>query len=195
VSDAADNDIFNDFDKWADHVFWPGIEKVYGIEKADPAPQGLDIEIITHSRSSDLRQDVREAIVKDARVLTAEGEPEKRHIELQLPTDMSYQAGDYLAVLPINHDKHVKAIMTRFSIPWDSRIIVKEGQNTVLPTGKDVMVYELLASYVELNQPATQKVSPSPPHPGLDATSNTPRMSPRFPSPSRTKPSAKRWKP
>ncbi|MCJ1400318.1 hypothetical protein MMC11_003523 [Xylographa trunciseda] len=157
-ADAADNDIFNDFDKWADQTLWSGIAAEFGAEDEDPSEsQGLDIEISTNTRSNDLRQDVAEAIVKDVKVLTAPGEPEKRHIELQLPTDMTYRAGDYLAVLPLNGSEIVKRVMNRFSLPWDAKINIKEGQNTILPCGRDMSVFDLLSAYVELNQPATTK--------------------------------------
>ena len=158
-ADAADNDIFNDFDGWVDRTLWPGIATEYGVEDEDTSEsQSLDIEISTNIRSSDLRQDVNEAIVKDAKVLTAPGEPEKRHIELQLPTDMTYRTGDYLAVLPLNSSEIVKRVMKRFSLPWDAKINIKEGQNTILPCSRDMSVFDLLAAYVELNQPATTKV-------------------------------------
>lgn len=158
-ADAANNDIFNDFDKWMDQTLWPAIVKEFGAEDEDVVGvHGLDVEISTNTRSSDLRQDVSEAIVTDAKVLTAPGEPEKHHIELQLPTGMAYRAGDYLAVLPLNHSKIVKRVMNRFSLPWDAKIYIKEGQNTVLPTGREMSVLDLLSAYVELNQPATTKV-------------------------------------
>jgi len=158
-ADAANNDIFNDFDKWMDQKLWPAIAKEFGAEDEDAAGvRGLDVEISTNTRSSDLRQDVSEAIVMEVKVLTVPGEPEKRHIGLQLPTDMTYRAGDYLAVLPLNHSKIVKRVMNRFSLPWDAKIHIKEGQNTVLPTGREMSVFDLLSAYVELNQPATIKV-------------------------------------
>lgn len=72
---------------------------------------------------------------------------------------MTYRTGDYLAVLPLNHSQIVKRVMNRFSLPWDARISIKEGQNTILPTNREMSVFDLLSAYVELNQPATKKVS------------------------------------
>ena len=72
---------------------------------------------------------------------------------------MTYKAGDYLAVLPLNHGKVVKRVMSRFSVPWDAMIKIPEGQNTMLPTGREMSAYGMLAAYTELNQPATAKVS------------------------------------
>ena len=158
-ADAANGDIFNDFDKWTDHALWPAVSKEYGAEGMNaPEDTELDIEITTHTRSSNLRQDVSEAIVEDVKVLTAPGESEKRHLELRLPSDMSFKTGDYLAVLPINHTTIVKRVMNRFGLAWDSKFIVKEGQNTLLPAGRDMSVFAALSAYLEFNQPATVKV-------------------------------------
>jgi cytochrome P450 / NADPH-cytochrome P450 reductase len=50
------------------------------------------------ARASALRQpDVALATVVENRLLT-HGGPAKRHIEFDLPEDMLYQAGDYLAM-------------------------------------------------------------------------------------------------
>ncbi|MCJ1471761.1 hypothetical protein MMC13_000401 [Lambiella insularis] len=187
-ADAANNDVFNDFDEWTDNILWHGIAAEYGADEEDPAETpALDIEVMTSTRSSALRQDVSEAIVKDVCVLTAPGEPEKRHIELQLPTDMQYRAGDYLAVLPLNHSQIVKRVMKRFSLAWDAWISIKKGQNTILPVDREMSVFGLLSAYVELNQPATQKhiqsiaaciPSPSDRTTLLSSTTSSSRLSP-----------------
>lgn len=158
-ADAAAGDMFNDFDKWEDQVLWPSIRKVFG-ENDSHAEEasGLDVEVTTSIRSSNLHQDVREAIVTNTKALTVEGEQPKRHIEIQLPTDMSYRAGDYLAILPLNQPPIIRRALQRFELPWDAKIIIKPGQNTVLPVGEALSVFGLLGGYVELSQPATLKV-------------------------------------
>ena len=151
--------MFNDFDKWEDHVLWPSIRKVFGENDANAEePSGLDVEVTTSVRTSSLHQDVREAIVMDTRALTAEGEPLKKHIEIKLPTDMTYRAGDYLAILPLNQPPIIRRVLNRFELPWDARITIKPGQNTVLPMGQPLSVFGLLGGYVELSQPTTLKV-------------------------------------
>lgn len=158
-ADAAAGDMFNDFDKWEDQVLWPSIRKVFGDNDANAEePTGLDVEVTGSVRTSSLHQDVREAIVTDSKALTAEGEPPKRHIEIKLPTDMTYRAGDYLAILPLNQPPIIRRVLTRFELPWDAKITIKPGQNTVLPVGEPLSVFGLLGGYVELSQPATLKV-------------------------------------
>ena len=166
-ADAAAGDMFNDFDKWEDRVLWPSVRQIFGDNDANAEEQsGLDVEIMPSKRSSYLHQDVREAVVTNASVLTMEGEPPKRHIEIKLPTDLTYRAGDYLAILPLNQPVTIRRVLQRFELPWDARLTIKPGQNTVLPVGEPISVFGLLGAYVELNQPATLKVGSIPTHQG-----------------------------
>jgi cytochrome P450/NADPH-cytochrome P450 reductase len=158
-ADAAAGNLFNDFDRWEDQVLWPSIRKVFGDNDAHAEePSGLDVEVTASVRTSSLHQDVREAIVTDTRALTAESEPPKKHIMIKLPTNMTYRAGDYLAILPLNQPPIIRRVLQRFELPWDAKIIIKPGQNTILPVGEPLSVFGLLGGYVELSQPATLKV-------------------------------------
>lgn len=120
---------------------------------------GLEIDIDTGSRRSKLRQDVKEAVVVSNKILTKNGVPEKRHIVLNLPTGMTYKAGDYLAVLPMNNQKNIRRVLKWAHLPWDTVLTIKSGANTTLPTGYPVSMMDVLSMYVELSQPATRKVS------------------------------------
>lgn len=160
-ADAAENDIFNDFEKWEDSVFWPKVKNTFGSDNGasrndDDGGNGLDLDVSTTLRSTHLRQDVREAIVLKNETLTFEEAP-KRHIELKLPTDMQYRAGDYLAILPMNHDRVIRRVMKHFGLPWDANMTLKSG-STFIPTGVPISVYDVLKAYVELGQPATRRV-------------------------------------
>ena len=103
-ADAAQGDMFSDFETWEDHELWPALAKKYGGDAAattPPAAQSLSVEV-SNVRSSQLRADVYEARVLDTKLLTRPGAPEKRHVEIQLPSDMTYTPGDYLAILPLS---------------------------------------------------------------------------------------------
>lgn len=156
-ADAADNDVFNDFEKWEDKKFWPTMKKTFGMEDQVDDVLGLDIEISTTLRSSHLRQDVKEAIVLKNQPLGAGTQAPKRHIKLKLPTDMTYRAGDYLAVLPINDSSVVRRVFKRFHLPWDAIITVKSGEY-YFPVGQRLSVFGMLSAYVELSQTATRRV-------------------------------------
>jgi cytochrome P450/NADPH-cytochrome P450 reductase len=154
TGDVAAGDIFEDFDKWQDEQLWPSL----GGEIDADEESGIEIEIDTDSRRSTLRQDVKEGIIISNEVLTAQGEPEKRHIALKLPTGMTYKVGDYLAVLPMNNQKTIRRVLKHYGLPWDAMLTIKVGANTTLPTGHPISAMDVLGAYVELSQPATRKV-------------------------------------
>ncbi|KAH9204492.1 putative cytochrome P450 oxidoreductase OrdA-like protein [Leptodontidium sp. 2 PMI_412] len=153
LGDVAAGDIFNDFDRWQDEQLWSAL----GGDAETEEEVGLEIDIDTGSRRSKLRQDVKEAVVMSNELLTKDGEPEKRHIVLNLPTGVTYKTGDYLAVLPMNNPKNVRRVLKWAHLPWDTMVTIKDGANTTLPTGHPISMMDILGMYVELSQPATRK--------------------------------------
>lgn len=161
LSDVSKQDTFGDFEAWTNASLWPALDAHLGSsgpsDNSVPAIPTLEIEITPQERASHLQQNVQWANVIETRVLTAPGEPEKRHIELELPSNVTYSAGDYLAVLPLNPKEYVKRVMKHFNLPWDGLITVKSGSSTSLPTGKPIGIFDLLQGYVEISQPATKQ--------------------------------------
>lgn len=188
LADAAKGEMFTEFEQWEDEVFWPAISAKYGTteEGADgEAPFNPNLAIqFSSPRPLTLHQDVKEAVVVDARVLTAPGASQKNHVEISLPAGLTYQTGDYLAVLPINPPETVNRAMRRFSLAWDSTITITADGRTTLPTNTPVRAYDVLSSYVELSQPATKRVSHPPPPP----TDNSLTIPPGHPRPRRRRP-------
>ena len=82
-----------------------------------------------------------------------------RHIEVQLPPDISYRVGDHLSVVPRNDPALVDSVARRFGfLPSDQiRLQVAEGRRAQLPAGEPVSVGRLLTDFVELQQVATRK--------------------------------------
>jgi cytochrome P450/NADPH-cytochrome P450 reductase len=82
-----------------------------------------------------------------------------RHIEVQLPSDITYRVGDHLSVVPRNDPALVDAVARRFGfLPADQiRLQVAEGRRAQLPVGDTVSVGRLLSEFVELQQVATRK--------------------------------------
>jgi cytochrome P450/NADPH-cytochrome P450 reductase len=158
TTDAADRDMFSDFEAWEDDSLWPALQNKYGAEdSADAADDGLSVEI-TVPRKTTLRQDVEEAIVLSTKTLCEAGSV-KKHIEIQLPTGMNYRAGDYLAVLPFNPKSTVSRVFKRFQLSWDAMLEIHSDRPTSLPTEAPVSAADILGAYVELSQPATKRVS------------------------------------
>lgn len=155
LTDVSKGNIFGDFDDWLDTHLFPGV----GSTSRSQADTVTNVEISTSARASSLRHDISLGKVKSIRKLTADGEPVKLHMEVQLPSNSTYECGDYLAVLPMNPDKVVRRVLAHFQLPWDATITLQEGAHSSLPTGSELSVYDVLRSYVELSQPATKKVS------------------------------------
>ncbi|GKT56695.1 bifunctional P-450:NADPH-P450 reductase [Colletotrichum tofieldiae] len=161
TTDAKDRDMFSDFETWEDDKLWPSLIKQFGgrAEGDDStiAEAGLSVSFST-PRTSTLRQDVRDALVIDSRTLT-QGSlgPAKRHIEVQLPSNMRYTAGDYMAVLPHNPKDTVARVMRRFHLTWDSHVTIQASGPTTLPTDVSIPVSDVLSSYVELCQIASKR--------------------------------------
>jgi cytochrome P450/NADPH-cytochrome P450 reductase len=82
-----------------------------------------------------------------------------RHIEVQLPSNLSYRVGDHLSVVPRNDPALVDAVARRFGfLPADQiKLQVAEGRRAQLPVGDAVSVGRLLTEFVELQQVATRK--------------------------------------
>jgi cytochrome P450/NADPH-cytochrome P450 reductase len=158
LGDVGKGDIFNDFDNWQDNVLWPAIQGEGANAKETCAD--IDLDISTSARSETLRQDLQEAVVLSNTVLTAAGQPEKRHVELRIPNGMEYTTGEYLAILPTNSQQSIRRVLKRFALPSDAVITIK-GANagSTLPDAHPISVMDLLGSYVELNQTATKRVS------------------------------------
>ncbi|KAK6375733.1 hypothetical protein LTS17_007555 [Exophiala oligosperma] len=160
AADANDAGFLEDFDKWKDEELWPAIAKTFKtqtVESDEDQSPGLDIQVTADSRASLLRQDLKTAMVLENRVLTAPNCPEKRHMEIQMPSGMSYRAGDYLAVLPFNPRRNVRRALARFNLTWDAMITISPESHTPLPQGRPLSVFEVFSALVELSQPATSK--------------------------------------
>jgi cytochrome P450/NADPH-cytochrome P450 reductase len=80
----------------------------------------------------------------------------KRHIEVSLPKGVTYQTGDYLAILPTNPDQTVHRALRRFNLHPDD-VLTIQGRSMNLPLDTPVSAYELLSGFVELGHPATRR--------------------------------------
>ncbi|MEW6768619.1 MAG: cytochrome P450 [Pseudomonadota bacterium] len=82
-----------------------------------------------------------------------------RHIEVELPDNVTYRVGDHLSIVPRNDPVLVDAVARRFGfLPADQvRLHVAAGRRAQLPTDNAVSVGRLLTEFVELQQVATRK--------------------------------------
>lgn len=159
ATDVAQGNIFDAFDEWQEHEFWPRLHKALGKSQGahETGTKEFKVQIDVKSRSSLLRQDVQTGEVSEVRLLTKPGAPRKRHIGIRLPTGVSYRAGDYLAVLPLNPPEVVRRVFRRFGLTWDATITIDPSTTTSLPTGKCLALHDVLSAMVELGQPVTSR--------------------------------------
>ncbi|KAI1612319.1 NADPH--cytochrome P450 reductase-like protein [Exophiala viscosa] len=154
-TDAAKGNLYGDFEDWLDTSLWPNVSG-QASDDSQPTIQ-MDVEVSTNARASSLRYDVSIGKVTENRVLTGAGEPTKCHMEIELRSDLTYECGDYLAVLPLNSEKSVKRVMAHFGLPWDAVVTVKATGPSIIPRNVPLSAFDVLRSYVELSQPATKK--------------------------------------
>lgn len=116
-SDVAYGNVLDDFDSWLDEKLWPALSPP---EKHQPAEEitALDVDISSSTRVSELNIAVSEAMVEDARLLSSPGVTEKRVLSFRLPTGVTYSAGDYLSVLPLNPPATINRVLKRFRLAW-----------------------------------------------------------------------------
>ncbi|KAF7551931.1 hypothetical protein G7Z17_g4675 [Cylindrodendrum hubeiense] len=158
LTDASTSQVFEDFEAWEDKTLWPALTARYNATSPSEGVNVVDVTV-SNLRALTLRQDVTEATVVDTRSLATgdDKKPTKKHIEIQLPEDMTYTAGDYLAILPINPQESVHRAMRRFKLPWDAHLEINTNGPLALPTNTSVPANDILSSYVELSQPATKR--------------------------------------
>ncbi|KAM5540828.1 hypothetical protein V8D89_005472 [Ganoderma adspersum] len=156
--DASGSEFFQSFDAW-EKGLWEKLSAEYGTTKSTETA-GISIKTVLEgtTRAEILREtDTALGTVVENRVLTSPNAPPKRHIELDLPEDMTYRAGDYLAILPINPERVVHRAIARFGLSAEQEIEISSSVPTSLPVGKPITIHRILKGFVELQQPATQR--------------------------------------
>ncbi|KAG8757092.1 hypothetical protein FRC11_004809 [Ceratobasidium sp. 423] len=158
-ADAGGDRFTESFDEWEEKL-WAILSREYDIETKGTDTGGVKIEFLgaPTDRAATLRQpDSRLGSVVENRLLTASTVPAKLHIEFELPEGMTYQAGDYLAILPLNPPEYVHRVLSRFKVSPEQQIMINAAGPTTLPAGKQVSLVEVLQGFVEIGQPATKR--------------------------------------
>lgn len=164
-ADAASGDMFTSFDTWGESKLWPAISTRFGGSKtADSAKAKapLMVEASSGTRPSTLGFQLQEATVVSNDILTKPDVPAKRTIKFRLPSEVTYQCGDYLAVLPVNPTEVVRRAIRRFGLPWDAILRIQKGSQmggspVSIPLDTPISVFDLFSTYVELSQPASKR--------------------------------------
>jgi cytochrome P450 / NADPH-cytochrome P450 reductase len=165
--DAAD-DFDGQFEQW-DTALWPAVGAalsvdVGGTAETTAAPR-YRIEVVPGNRQSPFVASLgaRPMRVLSSRDLTTPDGPvpggRVRHVELELPDGVRYDAGDHLGVIPHNSDALVGRVTRRFGLDPDAHIRVHGDDDTTsfLPLGERIAVRRLLSDYVELQDVAGRR--------------------------------------
>ncbi len=158
----AKHDLFGDFERWYKSL-WRDLAIRFSLQVNTIKEAGsYSVAVVNDLRAGILNEPdmKRGTLVVNEELVERPGPdtPSKRHLEIALPDGMTYTAGDYLSVLPLNPPDKVAALLKRFHLDFDSQVIVNtDNANTPLPKGYPVKAGDLVSQYVELNQVATQK--------------------------------------
>lgn len=153
-SDVSTGTLEDDFDEWQDRNFWPALSQ--NSENGSMSARETHFKVNKSGRASQLKFDGHDSTVVVNKALTL-AEPEKRHLELKLSLDSSYDVGDYVLILPVNNDEEVSRVLRRFCIPTDAVVVRDSGDYGIIPLGKEIAVSALLGQYAELQAAATRK--------------------------------------
>lgn len=166
--DASD-DFDGQFQAWY-QPFWPALAEMLEIDlgAANPASQGplLEIEVITDAQPANpfvaAYGAVAMQVVENRELHTKTGpycsERSTRHIVLALPAGVSYRAGDHLGVIPRNGEAQIKRVAVHFGLDPETRLRLHKSatRKTGLPVEEPILLSELLANYVELQDVASR---------------------------------------
>ncbi|HEX6757631.1 MAG TPA: cytochrome P450 [Propionibacteriaceae bacterium] len=160
-------DARGDFDaayrNWHD-TLWQDIDAALGVDvshEMDESQPRLSITVTNRQVTNPviMSYQARAALVRDNHELLGAGAGRStRHIEVALPKDTQYKAGDHLGVLPRNNINLIRRVMLHFGLDAGSyvTIIPNRGSHTHLPTDEPAPLLGVLGSCVELQDPATR---------------------------------------
>ena len=81
-----------------------------------------------------------------------------RHIEIQLPEGLHYQAGDHLGIFPQNPSHLVEKVCTRFGVKSNTiiQLSLQNNSKSHLPLNQAISVEDLLTHYLEIQEVASK---------------------------------------
>lgn len=157
----AGGDFFGAFETWSDAAF-TSIDRAFEIESAPIAEIArYEIEHVGEPAAAIAAAygAVAMQITENRELVHGDPTRSKRHIEIALPAAVTYQAGDYLAVLPHNDDALVARAAARLGMKPDDTIVLRAKAtdgSSLLPTNTPITIGHLLGRYVELSAAATR---------------------------------------
>lgn len=116
----AAGDIVGAFDAFSEQM-WTALRELGG--RAEVAQDELQVKITVDRPEMLGEKDMTLGTVRQhLRIADTSVGPMKMMMDVELPESVSYQAGDYLVVLPTNHRHNVRRVLQRFDMPVDALV-------------------------------------------------------------------------
>lgn len=120
---VTEANVFDALDEWTETKLWPALCTREDGDSKKTAE--LKLHTDTQRRVGALKQDLQLGQITATRLVTTkQGAPRKRHVTIALPYGITYDAGDYLAVLPLNSARMTQRVLRRFKLPWDAMLTI-----------------------------------------------------------------------
>lgn len=116
----AAGDIVGAFDAFSEQL-WAALQPSGG--RAEAAHEELQVKITVDRPEMLGEKDMTLGTVRQhLQIADTSVGPRKMMMDVELPGDATYQAGDYLVVLPTNHRHKVRRVLQRFDMPVDALV-------------------------------------------------------------------------
>jgi cytochrome P450/NADPH-cytochrome P450 reductase len=167
IHDRGEGDARGDFDAayrgWHDGL-WDAVDGSLGVQTTgtvDEAEPRLSVTTVNRQATNPVIMSYRAypaTVTGNRELLGEEAGRSTRHVEIALPHDVTYKAGDHLGVLPRNDVDLIRRVMRHFLLDAGSyvTIIQNRGNHTHLPVDEPTPLLGILGSCVELQDPATR---------------------------------------
>lgn len=161
---TAKDDVFDCLEAWLAGQLWPALS-AGGEPQSDSMLNDTRLKVTVGEqppRNNTSRKGFHAAVVTEARLLSSPGVAQKRHIELQLPAEISYEAGDHLRILPTNDLPIIKRALSRFALKEDTVVTINPGAAGCplpgdVPINTPLTALELFSSYFDLRRSASPR--------------------------------------
>lgn len=163
-ANTAKDDVFDSLEEWLAGQLWPALSAEEE-PQSDGARNDTRLQVIVGEQpphNDTPRRGFHAAVVTETRLLSSPGVAQKRHIELQLPAEISYEAGDHLHILPTNDLTIVKRALSRFALKENTVVTINPGSAGcpppgVIPINIPMTALELFSSYFDLRRAASTR--------------------------------------
>lgn len=117
-------DILGPWEDWKAGLV-PVLRRLSGAT-AEVTAEEITVEVVHPEAPAKLAgHDITSGIVlSNTEVVKAGAGPQKKHMEVLLPSGQRYQSGDYLVVLPVNPRGQIRRVMNRFGLHPDDLLAV-----------------------------------------------------------------------